>query len=218
MNTKKNTQIIIRPLGAFVLLGAVTALTVMALRPQSALAGKGVRLSPNTPAVAKKTATASTLANGTMEDSNDADLSGTWPYFWCGAGRAQARRDTVVVHSGKGALRLESLDGKSAHASISHPMSTAPGQTIHVKGFGRSEGKFQQASVAVQVFKEENGTRKQTGWIDLGNLVQSQDGWQEFDRTVTMPKENHYAQIVLSLDGNGKVWLDDLEAEVVAKP
>lgn len=160
--------------------------------------------------------TPSEAAKTTEFPNGDMSLGGTtptgWALTWTGAGKLEAARDTQTFHSAPAALCLRSMGG-AATGAAGHGIDVA--QTpFTISGFVKATGKIKASLVAIQVF---DGGGKQIGWISLATLNAPTD-WQAFSSKVQLPKGAAAAQLALTIDGDGQVWLDDVSLASDAPP
>ena len=143
----------------------------------------------------------SRIANGDMS-LGDAVPEG-WSPGWHGSGKVELIRDTAVFKSAPASLCLRSIDGP-ATGTATHPLSSASGAFI-ISGSTKADGTIKEALLAIQVFSGG----KQIGWINLAQLQPSED-WQHFSQAIELPLGAEACQLVLTLTGEGHLWLDDL--------
>lgn len=84
---------------------------------------------------------------------------------------------------------------------------------VRVSGFIRSSNVSR--NVLFRVFAQSADLRS-------GNVAQlppgtiyGRSGWQEYSLVVDVPRDSLYVSIMMSLEGQGEVWFDDLKIEVV---
>ncbi len=143
------------------------------------------------------------LHNGSMTEGTDTPTG--WTNLWTASGKLQIVRDTSDYKSAPASLRLESVGGP-AYGTVSQPFGPAP-DAFQVTGSVKSAGQFDESVFAVQ---EMDATGKQVAWINLANAAGAKT-WQAFSGTVQLPPEAASWNLVLTLKGTGKVWLDDVQ-------
>lgn len=153
--------------------------------------------------------TAPALLNGSMTEGTTTPTG--WGTPWSGTGKVQAARDTQVYKTGPASLRLESVGG-TAYGSVSQSF-TPTLEPFTVSGWVKTSGKLDEALVAVQAF---DASGKQVDFITLGNGVGATD-WKAFSGQVQLPKDADHCNLVLTLKGNGKVWLDEVQTSSVPR-
>lgn len=153
-------------------------------------------------------AMAPTIQNGTMNDGQTTPSG--WNAPWSGEGKISVARDVADFKSGPASLRLQS-EGGSAYGSIGQGLKLPTDVTasFRVRGWTKSRGTLQEALIAVQVF---DATGKQIEWKNLVN-ASSLRNWSEFSGDVQLPSATAKAQLLVTLKGDGVVWLDDVTLE-----
>lgn len=167
----------------------------MNLRLVRLLAFSGILLA--TPAFAQD----AILANGHMTEGDK--IPDGWSVSYKKAGVLELTRDTVIYKEGPASLSLRSVAGPATGAA-SHKL-TLPGGPFTVTGFTKSAGADTKSKIALQIF----GGGKGLAWIDLA-AIQGERDWAPFSKEVTLPAGADAFQLVVTLDGEGQVWLDEV--------
>jgi photosystem II stability/assembly factor-like uncharacterized protein len=146
------------------------------------------------------------LRNGSMTAKTEGgDAPAGWSSPWIGTGRLAIARDTRDYHTGPASLRLESVGG-AAYGSVSQGFDAATAPFL-VSGWVKSSGALDEALVAAQAFGADG---KQVAFVTLTNAAGVKQ-WQAFSGPVQLPKETTHWNLVLTLKGAGKAWLDDVQ-------
>jgi hypothetical protein len=156
-------------------------------------------------------------ASGTVPQFANGDMSGGttrpdgWNTPWKGSGRIELLRDTTSYHSAPASLQLRSVAGP-AYGTVSQSMpATKTGMLI--SGVAKSSGKLEEAMVAVQAF---DATGKQVDWFTVADVQAARD-WTAFKKTVTLSPQTATWNLVVTLRGDGAVWLDDAKIEAAPR-
>ena len=144
------------------------------------------------------------LPNGSMNQGEGAPAG--WNQSWTASGKLVLTRDTADFKVGPAALQL-ATEGKSQGAA-SLPLGGAKG-SFTLSGYAKSSGALDEALVAVQSFGADG---KQVGWTTLFDAKGIKD-WTKWTQKVELPAEATRAQIIVTLNGEGKIGLDELEVE-----
>ena len=180
-------------------------------------AGNGAFWMPLSPAatraVAARPAVAATLPDATTPLpplTNGSMMEGTtvptgWENVWSGSGKIVAVRDTQDFMIGPASLRLEAVGG-AAYGSVSQSFGPAP-DPFTVSGLVKSAGQLDEALVAVQA---ADASGKQVAWITLTNAA-GVKSWHHFSEPVHLPSETAHWNLVMTLKGSGKAWLDEVK-------
>jgi hypothetical protein len=206
------TRIIIRPLGAVVLLSGIAALGLLAVRPRTHASVPAVVPSD---AVKNGRSVAPTpspfgLVNGSMEAGGTAPDG--WSVGYVGEGRLVLERDTNNVREGAASLRLASFGHAPAYGTVSQTLTETAGKTIRFTGWARAGGEFKEALVALRVRTAKE--KKQVAWENLAVMSSGDGQWRPVDRTLTLPP-NTVASVEIVLNGKGRLWVDALDLVAV---
>lgn len=136
---------------------------------------------------------------------------------WGGAPFSTLHRDTVIVHSGTGAARLE-RDGTSENSFSTITMKIpldVEGEHIELRGFLRLEGVEHFAGL----WMRQDGPN---GMLQFDNM-QSHNlngtlDWEEY--SIVQPLDEHARQVVFGalISEQGTLWVDDLQLLVDGEP
>lgn len=126
-------------------------------------------------------------------------------------GKVEIKSDREIFKSPDASLRLSSLGAPvSASASCQLILPPATG-AILVRGSARMQGSALKESVlAVQSF---DASDQQIGWATVAPLINSGE-WLDYEASVKVPKSAVTVRLLVTLRGEGSVWLDDVTAEV----
>ena len=129
---------------------------------------------------------------------------------WSGGPAWTLHFDSVVVHGGRGAARLErdsASSGSSSALTLRVPMSFK-GQRIELRGFLRTENVSDFAGL----WMREDGP---TGPVQFDNMrnrgIKGTSGWTEYSITLPLDGRARALYFGVLLVGEGKVWADDLQ-------
>lgn len=153
---------------------------------------------------------ATTFPNGDM--SLGADAPEGWTIPWRASGKLELTRDMQVFKVGPASLSMRNVDGP-AQGGAAHALE-AYKTPFTISGFAKGSADVKDSLVAIQAF---DGAGKQVGWINLLALQGGKD-WQPFSQKVTLPDGAAKCQLVLTLKGEGEVWLDEIGLTVEAPP
>ena len=142
------------------------------------------------------------IRNPSMTDGTDQPEG--WTQQWVATGKIKISRDTQTFASAPAALAIESVGG-AAHGQAMQFFDGRPGETIAVSARICASGGA-QAMFAVQSYTAD---WKGLEFKPLGNALSGQ-GWREAGGEVTLPAGTARFALLLMLDGEGKVWLDDV--------
>lgn len=148
--------------------------------------------------------------NGTM--SLGASVPAGWSAGWTGSGKVELLRDTTTFKSAPASLCVRSVGGPAVggaqHAlEVTHALFT-------LSGFLKTSGSVKTSKLAIQVF---DGGGKQIDWIDIATVSGASD-WHPFSVKATLPPNAAAALLIMTLDGDGQAWLDDVSSTQQAAP
>lgn len=148
----------------------------------------------------------SLISNGSMDQGTTQPAN--WKFINYRKGTCELQRDTADFHTGPASLLIQTQGVASSLAmqALNEPLPTT---AIHFAGATKVEGTFTQAQVVVQVFDTK---WKQIGWIVLVDAKNATD-WLSFSKEITLPAGAAHACVGLSFNGQGKAWLDDMQAD-----
>jgi len=145
------------------------------------------------------------LPNG---DMSQGELSPKGWTLWVGTAPIILARDTSFFFSAPASLLLDGQKGAYGVAYLPLPITFRQGT---LRGIYHLVGKPEETFIALQVF---DAAKKQIDWVNF--VSESQNGiWQEFEGSYTLSPEAATANLVVSLKGDGKIWLDDLSLKGV---
>jgi hypothetical protein len=199
-------RIILKPGGVVLFFCSLAGLAAFALRSDRGSAAEVPH------AVA---ATVGTLigSDGGMEAEREG-LPAGWGNLTQDKGTLRASRDTTApAHTGAASLRLESVGGP-ATGNVAHALDPerASGRTVVVRGWVRSEGRLEDAQVAVFA---QDAAYKSVLWgiVCPGPVVTRSREWTRFEGHATVPAGSRNVRLMLFLSGEGSAWLDDVTVE-----
>lgn len=120
-------------------------------------------------------------------------------------GELRMVRDTAEVASAPASLRLESVGGR-AKGMASQRLNLAAGETVGISANVRAEGDIGYAALVMLAI---GGT---PSWNPLATL-KTDEGWKTVSADFTAPPGTQFCLLLVFMDGDGKVWLDDADAE-----
>jgi lysophospholipase L1-like esterase len=142
------------------------------------------------------------LRNGDMEAGTTFPLN--WENKWIGQGTVTATRDSSEKHGGTASLRLDSrADSKGQYSQF---IEAKPGSKFTIEGWVKTSGAV-KANLAFQPFSAD-WTKNEFNQIGYSA---NESGWQKFSQTVTVPDWSTRFAIGLTVEGEGKAWLDDVK-------
>jgi hypothetical protein len=139
-------------------------------------------------------------------------VDGTYPAGY------QVGLDDKGVHGGKASAYVKAdynLVGESDSVGLEQWFDTSQfqGQRIRVSAYIRSNNVSR--NVNFRVVAQSSGLRSgNTAQLPRGEIFGRRD-WQKYDLVVDVPKDSLYISVLLSLEGQGEAWFDDLDVEIV---
>ena len=198
-------KIVIKPIGAVILLLVLgwSFFTIVRLSRTNA----AIAESPNN-GVTSADPVSFTLENGNF--SNGDKLPDGWNNLpWMGEGIARLSRDTTEFHSKPAALRLEGTTTRT-YTALDHFLGPRPESgTFTVRGWVKSEGSFQEATIGIRGREIVGEIAPQKEWSHVFD-ARTATSWMPFEKQVSLQPGSKYAYLVIVLRGKGKVWVDDL--------
>ena len=209
-------RFVVKPGGIIVLVIAILTLSLLAFfkrdRIVEKIVEKTVTVAAPTPEPTPKVqASANLVQNGGMDDK---DASNTMPAFWgalwVGHGKLNVVRDTKTFKSYPASLRMESADGKDVKGQVAQPLNGVAGKVFRVQGVLKIDG-----NPGIQVaLQPRTADGKMLPFQQVVFKAVTSD-WEEFHKDITLPAGSTGFNIVLYMDGTGKVWLDDVQVRQI---
>lgn len=143
--------------------------------------------------------------------------AGAAPTGWGGGPAGTIFQDDQVVHSGKGALRIERTAESPQQFSTATkmlPMDFA-GERVEVRGYLRTEN----VSGFVGLWMRQDGEKPNLAFENMQRRqIRGTTDWTEY--VITLPVHPHARKLFFGflLSGTGKAWADDLQLTVDGKP
>jgi hypothetical protein len=137
------------------------------------------------------------LPDGGMEEQ---------PTWSASGGSATIARDGERRHGGQSSMRIDLSTGP---CSVQHMLVRTAGDSISVSGVLYMEGAI-SARVPVRVFDAE---WKQIAWIEILPETKATGTWIPFSGTARIPVGAARVALAVHLQGQGKAWLDDVQAQ-----
>ena len=163
--------------------------------------------------------TATAFAQGDFESALrfEGTQDGGTPRGWGGGPTDTLHFDTITVHGGDGAARLER--GAASSGGFSTLTKGLPidfgGKTLELRGFLRTENVSGYAGLWLR----EDGPG---GTVELDNMqdrgVRGTTGWTEYSIRLPLNEDARELAFGVLIEGEGKVWADDLQLLVDGKP
>jgi photosystem II stability/assembly factor-like uncharacterized protein len=173
--------------------------------PLSSLQGAATSRARSTARATADAAPAGLIQNAAMTAGTTTPSS--WNLADWKEGTLSLKRDTAVYASAPAALLLET-QGK-ATGMVHQSLQPTPKGPVTIEGKIKTSGNFDNVQIALQVFDAQ---WKQIDWKVVATGPQTTSGWQTFKGTQTVRDDAAYALLGLSVNGTGKVWLDDVFA------
>ncbi|MBI3886588.1 MAG: hypothetical protein HY302_12795 [Opitutae bacterium] len=143
--------------------------------------------------------------------------AGTLPAGWGGGPVGTVFLDEQVVHSGKGAARIERrADSPQEFSSLasSLPMDFK-GEQVELRGFIRTE----EVSDFAGLWMREDGEIANLAFENMQQrMVRGTTGWTEYAITLPVHRDGRVLIFGLLVVGTGKAWADDLQLLVDGRP
>ncbi len=121
--------------------------------------------------------------------------------------------DPKVAHSGQASGHIQSKATKPLGAGSLGQYIKADnyrGRQVHVTGYAKFDGAAAAARFVVYVFDPHNMT------LQVGiQPIYSTAVWQKQDTTLYVPENGDRIAYGIQLEGQGQVWLDDVQVEVI---
>lgn len=139
-------------------------------------------------------------------------VDGTYPAGY------QVGLDDKGAHGGKASAYIKAdynLVSESDSVGLEQWFDTSQfqGQRIRVSAYIRSNNVSR--NVNFRVVAQSSGLRSgNTAQLPKGAIFGRRD-WQKYDLVVDVPKDSLYISVLLSLEGQGEAWFDDLNVEIV---
>lgn len=130
--------------------------------------------------------------------------------LWNPEGKLVLARDTQNFYIGPASLSLRS-EGGAAYGTVAQEFAPTNGIFI-ISGTTKGKGQLKESLVALQVF---DAAGKQIGWINLVQIQNHNKWWDKFSEQVILPAGAARVRLVVTLKGDGQVWLDEV---AVSKP
>ncbi len=131
-----------------------------------------------------------------------------------GPGQIKIARDTGTYKTGPASLRIEASGG-SAKGTVSTKIPQAGGKMVRIKAWLKTEGNVTFGALAFVC----PGSDKP--WNQIHAFRGASD-WQEINARIKLPEADSGPLLLLLLQGEGKVWLDEVSVspagEYVASP
>ena len=122
-------------------------------------------------------------------------------------GNVTLTRDTTTFKSAPASLCVAT--DSDAGAGFVHQYLDVDHGMVHVTFWAKVAGSFKSANLALQVF---DNNWKQIGWLPLADVLPASD-WQSFNASASVPDAAAHVLLGLSINGNGKAWLDDVSVQ-----
>lgn len=143
--------------------------------------------------------------------------TGPAPQGWGGGPAGTVSLDSTMVHAGRGAVRLERSTGSpSTFTTITKRLPIDfEGQQLELRGFLRTEG----VSGIAGLWMREDGPG---GPVQFDNMsrqgLKGTTDWKEY--TIGLPLDENARDLFIGvlLQGEGRVWADDLQLLVDGRP
>ncbi|MFO0927597.1 MAG: GDSL-type esterase/lipase family protein [Gemmataceae bacterium] len=132
-----------------------------------------------------------------------------WTNTWTGQGKIAVARDTRTFKSGPAALRV-ATSGR-ARGQVQQLHDAPAGATVRFAGYLKTAGSL-TATVGVMAYTAEwKGIGFQA--IDQGKNTSD---WHPFAGTVTLPPKTAHFGYVMTVEGDGTAWLDEVTGDPAA--
>ena len=160
------------------------------------------------PALAQDAPVAQTVQvpNGDMEAG--AETPDGWKKEWVGQGEITLARETVTVHGGKAALRVEAKDATALAATY---FDAPAGAQLDMSGWIKTAGTVK---CSFGVSPRDKDWAKIGGDIQIGYLQNDTAEWLHAHKNITLPAGTQHVALSVYVEGTGQVWVDDVTAKV----
>jgi photosystem II stability/assembly factor-like uncharacterized protein len=174
--------------------------------PLSAKGAQPIKAKPATEAqVPESIASAPPIQNGDMTTGDK--IPAGWTNVWQGSGKLEALRDVSTHKGAPASLKLQSVEG-AAYGTVGQNFAAYAGR-FTLSGWVKSSGNLDETLLAIQAFGEDG---KQVGWITLVD-TRGKKEWTQFRQTLSLPAGTKSWNLVLTLKGDGAVWLDEVQTQ-----
>lgn len=204
-------RIVIKPLGAGLLLSALGGLSLMVyLNRPGAVANATLPVAVAAPALTSSLSTATVpvpasdgnlLVNGSLRVGGSPPEA--WTEKWVGSGVVTVEQDTTVFKEGPGSLSITASG--NAEGQVGQGREGKPGETYLLRGFVRAEGQI-SVNVGLKPFNKK--------WEPMTFLsaeaFENDKDWTPFEKRLTMREQTEHFSVCVYFKGNGKVWLDEV--------
>jgi lysophospholipase L1-like esterase len=143
------------------------------------------------------------LHNGDMEQGNDFPTG--WGEPWVGYKRRAVSRDTTTKHAGHASLRFH-LAGISGARTLEQLVHGGAGRRLTLRGWVKTQGALR---VQFGLLPYDKRMQPLTLLPALGG--KKTGDWTEFEQAYTLPQELGGFSVALRAEGEGTVWLDDVQ-------
>ncbi len=166
------------------------------------------------PPVAGADPLANRLRNGGME-------SGTrLPAEWESVDQptqVEALRDTTIAHSGTASLRLQNL-GERGEGNVGATLLVGGGQVLHLQAWVRGEATTSVGHASVSFLGQDAAWQKVV-WHDFATKeALLSPTWRRISGSLELPAATVRGMLLLYLNGDGRLWLDDVIVTVGTPP
>jgi len=147
----------------------------------------------------------------------EADRNGTMPRGWSGGPTETIALDGEIIHSGRGAVRIErgtaSANGFSS-LTLVLPIDFT-GNRIELRGFLKTEN----VSDFTGLWMREDGNVPSLAFDNMQNRqVKGTNDWTQYSIVLPLHAQARQLFFGVLIAGTGKAWADDLELLVDGKP
>lgn len=157
---------------------------------------------------------ADAVANGGMEHGGGIPTGWDRLHLERQGAPLRAIRDTATAHEGEASLCL--IAERPAEGNVGQRLEGVSGRRIAISGWvkGASEGAGIDRAGVVATARDADG--KQVLWEEVVPVATVRSvAWQRFRREVEVPAEATDVLLLLSLRGQGRVWLDGVAVQEV---
>lgn len=139
-------------------------------------------------------------------------VGGTSPYAY------EIGLDDQDVHGGMASAYIKGdayLAGEADSAGLEQWFDTSQfrGQRIRLSGYIRSNNVTR--NVVFRLAAQSDGLRSGNSAQLPKGTIYGRSGWQKYELVIDVPANSLYISIMLTLEGQGEVWFDDLKVEIV---
>ncbi len=160
------------------------------------------------------------LMNELQNPDFEAEFKATRPDNWYISGQNpenyEAKRDTTEAISGDASALITSRDARISD-STTLMQTIGPdeylGQRVRLTGWVKTEDVSNFAGLWLRIYGPNNTQLKFDNMAD--RQIRGTTGWTQYEVVLDVPEDSTRLNLGIVFSGNGRVWLDDVQLEIV---